>query len=979
MPTISPKDGLAAFTSSNRRFLTGKDWIDTLNSRNQWRVHVMQQRSRTDPSTGAVTALPLRVRRFAEGCPPAAMKEAMDYLLSLAPYTGVMFNGQPVDGEYRPTMTQWKRDDSDVINSPSQKRMDGTYTLVQDLLEKDVDDSYGAGSSDSCTEETVTEWHWDEASIQDLPVPTQGVSWAIAGVQRDDSGTFSYSLVKRVAKTQVTGPVVTKDNASEAARVTVFRNLYGDPVTGWTDDAGNHVHVPAAGLSDGVSTEVSPSRNEDCTYNLTVTETRQKALIVSSESTHDQYRGTHEKAAVGDDAPLENAPDSSNGVIKKHSSTKQPDGRYAVKVETVKERRVDASRESWRVGLHGLVHTVVDTNVGSPGAKPLYTRSNIGTSVETEKTPGRLFTVTTTSYDRSDVTLRTSDSCDKTVFIHKHSDMSTQATGDVSTGHVENAGGGKYYSSDSRLTDDGAVVTTSTSVDELPVSNASVSVSRTAKAVTRTITHRNVSTSVAPTSVPSDVGTELSHRMNDGGSYDYTVRTVDVNTSPDRAASSNTVYMSTVDRVSLVKGTAADSSPARSAGGSHFYSKNSDLNDFGVVTTVERDNHELEYRDASVEVSKTLRGTITRTTDRNVSGTPGRNVPGKVGATSFSVNDGGSYNVTVTEYQSANCPDSGAASRTIYEERRTSVNVDDDGIDDTNRCKPVSVGTCEYEEITQRIDETFGTRYVSTTTVREDEVPESVLRYQSDHFSKRKVTTDANVRNPELRDSEEPVVELGSGKLTSREYTVNPGGSVTYTKTETEATAREWEDPEVECLIVYRRTWYCRNYQIDKYKEKVNALVAAFKAKINGWIGDNRGPSHVDMVPRSTLNEYGLIDATVNITANWSPDSAGLEGPLDKVFTEKAWTAYTIQQNFDRSPGSDVVKVTVTKIAREHEMKIARGIMSWDNYMANHTRVLEGFSVNFSPSTTSWSAHNVRTINAAEIKKDVKMGDPISL
>lgn len=250
-----------------------RKWVDSLERK--WRLQILSKRTRVNRETGERTELPLRIRRFVEGIPYAYVTEAMRYLISLAPYRGVIYNGNTVEGEFIPTVTSWTRDDNDTVNGTS--RTDGTYTLVQDLVDKDYIDRYLLGTARSCTEEESTEWTWDASSIASIPETgsLQGVTYAIRSVSRNEDGTFNYALVRRVAKTQHTPRVLIRETADMKVESMAWDNLYGEPFD-FTDHDGVDVVVPQSSVlppSDtypGVRTEVQVSKNADCTYKVQV-------------------------------------------------------------------------------------------------------------------------------------------------------------------------------------------------------------------------------------------------------------------------------------------------------------------------------------------------------------------------------------------------------------------------------------------------------------------------------------------------------------------------------------------------------------------------------------------------------------------------------------------------------------------------------------------------------------------------------------
>ena len=261
-----------------------KAWIDSVNGNREtpsmWRLQLMSKKWRLNMKTLERKELPLRIRRFVEGLPPGGVtKAAIEYLLSLAPYEHVIFNGEELYGKYRPTHTWWERDDQDVVNG--QQKTDGTYTLFQDLVPWDDEDWEGATTESSCSEETVTEWHWDDAEVGELPEGSQGVVYSISASYNKEDGTFDWQLVKRTAKTQHMEPVVTQCNDLAKTVTETWDNLYG-PEDGWyLDELGNKVFtIPDCNSTPGKMVQVTITENPNCTY---------KASVTTSETNPDEY------------------------------------------------------------------------------------------------------------------------------------------------------------------------------------------------------------------------------------------------------------------------------------------------------------------------------------------------------------------------------------------------------------------------------------------------------------------------------------------------------------------------------------------------------------------------------------------------------------------------------------------------------------------------------------------------------------------
>ena len=233
-----------------------------------------------EPDAGECPEAPVRIRRFVSGCPWALVDQAIRYLHRIAPYRGIVYNGVRLSGAYRPTLTQWMRDEQS--QSPGERGSLGTYTLVQDLVEITCcGDEETLGTGDSCQSREETTYVWDADSVEPLPTSCgQGVTYALRAVQRDEEGNFSYQLVRSVAKTVAWGPVTISCGLLETVEEWGWRNLYGCPGSFRADEcyaacpASKGLDtIPAEGRCDaegGVRTEAQWQLNQDCTWDVRV-------------------------------------------------------------------------------------------------------------------------------------------------------------------------------------------------------------------------------------------------------------------------------------------------------------------------------------------------------------------------------------------------------------------------------------------------------------------------------------------------------------------------------------------------------------------------------------------------------------------------------------------------------------------------------------------------------------------------------------
>ena len=274
-------------------------WVDGVNSASGvsggWRLQVLRLRTRrkfdggspgtaTDVNGDVVSSvgahapdgkcdeLPARLRRFVPGCPWTLVDRAVRYLYETAPYTGIIYNGVKVEGKYRPTLTQWVRDDQTNV---SERGANGTYTLIQDLIEvTDCDDSLAVATGASCSAYEEATFKWDADFVEPLPTECeQGVTWSIRSVSRsDEDGTYSYQLVKTTARTRHYGPVLVECSLQSEVTEESWESAYGEP--GAFEARGCDVSVPIetppCDTEPGVRTQAQYRKNPDCTFDIVV-------------------------------------------------------------------------------------------------------------------------------------------------------------------------------------------------------------------------------------------------------------------------------------------------------------------------------------------------------------------------------------------------------------------------------------------------------------------------------------------------------------------------------------------------------------------------------------------------------------------------------------------------------------------------------------------------------------------------------------
>lgn len=763
-----------------------RNWIHTLDVGNMWNVQLLQQKYRIDRGTGERRALPFRIRRYAEGCPPSCMKKALDVLLAAAPYTGIVFRGEQLEGVYRPTKTEWSYDSRDATN-PAAGRNDGTFTLVQDLIDDrfpDTDDSVSGGS---CSEEVVSEWHWDEASVADIPRPVPpGWSYSIQAVNRSEDGTVSYVLVKRHALTQHVDEVVVKDTPFSHETVETWNNLYADGTGGWADHDGNPVDIPHYESGDGYETKVTPRINQDCTYDIVVERTRSKPAIVDITTHHTQFLGDHTVRRVGSEAPLGPAPDSGGGVIKTHKDTLQPDGRFTTEESTRRERPVSQAVVDYAVGRRGRRVTIEHRYQSAPALPPAAT--DVGHRTRSEKTDGKLYNVTEVTWDTTRKT-PVEHRCEVDQYKHVDSDTTAGESSVDRDAHALSQGGrgGHVYTVSFAMDDEGAITKTVNDHLERPVSS-----SRESWAVTRTGTrHTVVDTQVpnpaaAPAGSPGTLGVRVTVEKTPGGLYNNTVEETVLDPGMDGAANgdscSKTVYIHRHETSSVDSGSVDEPEHVVDAGSGHYQTRKASLTDDGARTVDTADVYELPKDSASVGYRTTVKAVVVTRTDRNVQD-PDRtaHVLALPGEARHTVNDGGSWDYTETTATAVTGNhDRFECDRNVFEHADSVQSVALSATaDETDAAEP---GNGSYFRKSSQVDDT-GVRTNTVTEVRE--------LHRSDYGRRVVVTPRYSVvtvteKNRQTRASD----PTSSGR--SVQNTLNKGG--TYDVTTTSAQVRDGRD-----------------------------------------------------------------------------------------------------------------------------------------------------------------------------------------
>lgn len=928
-------------------------WVDSLTDK--WRVQVISNRT---ASRRRKVKAPVKLRRFVEGVPWAFVKPALDYLISLAPYRGIIANGVDFNIAFRPTLTTWQRDSQSAAFG---SRGDATYTLIQDLIDAESDDVYALSTSNSCTETVETSYVWDSDAVDELPEGGVGVTYQVASVSRNEDGTFNYALVKRIARTQHTPETVVEDNRVQKVTVETWDNVY--PVGGvYCDDQGDALGVPQAGIFDRTEVKIAQvAKNPDCTVKIQATRETTKKHRSRRQTTQTIFEKTEETGETGADQALSEAPAASGGTIKTHESQQQPNGTYSTMERTQNELSVpDAEVEVTR-NRRGIRTTKTHRN---QPAQPSTSVSN-GDTVRFKKTPGGLYDVTYSSFSA-----RTSGSigsgCKKDAYTH--TDTTVKAASSVDIGHVTGGTGGKVVSKDATMDDDGIVTVTTRTEQEKSVKGAAATwhvspegsiasvkdAAQTAKPRKPSFSRANIGRDVSYTVTPGGLYTV---ENKEPGASDATV-TVESSTS-DKSTETRTVTRT----VRESRGEVSTEGSSVSSGGGVYREKTVRVNQLGNVDTSVTSVKE-HARVSSASYRATSRGTVktvttfSKTGAVETSGSSGHSVTNEL-------TPGGRYTVSETEPYTTRV-DSAHSASDAYQTESDDVTVTTGAV--INSMVDSGGGIYRTRDVTADDN-----GFVRTVVRVVREIPgthqsssESDLFHRVSRTVKRELAFQTDNGNNPAPGVPTPLVKR-SGQLTR-------GGLWDVDEVVDTPRFQTWKD-SLDTDLYVMRTFYYRNASASEREAvKANALnewnSLRSKYASSGWGFSPKAPTHAKMQPSSSLNAYGAYDGYYAIELSWAPESGGAGVNHATNLQEIAsWSYKTVSNSFQigvRSSGTDdnpsvtVQRTIQTKCVTEDIY------CGWKQYVESRfgsgNILFEGSHVSVTPSTGV--AHGVRVTEA---------------
>lgn len=387
-PGKDPLDTSSIVYADNIRVEEAKRFVRNI----KWRWDTVSERG-AKPKNGFRPKMTMR--RFAPGAPLNSIRIVLDMITDAAPYINPVVSGDIIQGKWKPRVTWFRKD---MQQQTYDVRGDATVTIVQELVpdyEDGESDLVNAGGD--CSEITEYEYVWDAAEISTPAMPyPQGVAYGVQGINRDDdSGLFSYILVKRTAVEQHFGPYISMSSAKSYATTEIYKNAYNIPAD-----------LPQEGdiVDGGKVTRVSIGVNNDCTYNIQIDRSFTSKVKAAKSCAKSVYSHQETETTTGQEKALDEAPAANGGVVKTHISTLEDDGTYTNEVRTAEEQTVQSAVKNVTVGKFITVTTTA--NKGQASAASIsdtkdecgnITKYGIGTAKST-LTEGRLYDTEVTEY-----------------------------------------------------------------------------------------------------------------------------------------------------------------------------------------------------------------------------------------------------------------------------------------------------------------------------------------------------------------------------------------------------------------------------------------------------------------------------------------------------------------------------------------------------------------------------------------------------
>lgn len=916
-----------------------------------WRLEILQHRTRYSQKTG-LKMLPTRIKRFSTGLPQDMVALVLEELVAMAPYSGVIYNGNDEGDEieYRPTTTYVKRDQT--LGDPGRHRADHTYTIVQDLLLADEADTFGSIESSSCSRTVKATRHWDEPDLPDCPTGQQGVSYQITDVSRDkETDLFSYTLREVVALTQHVPAHVTECTEDFVRTIETWDNVYGEPGNyrfnnSEEGEPGDAITLPAVCKdTTGETVQVSVTENEDCTFKLQVVAT------ISKRQTDAEFNIYHDQFVIRSASTNKNEPrpldrtgvDYGGGKKTTYESKLNSDGTFDNRVATEVERSVRDAVVETRKTLRGVVVSTTHRNQQFAAS---VTGLKIGASVRNEKTEGGLYNQVIVTPSQQNVgNIRRS--CSKTLFLHDHSVLKNVVKEEPVD--VQDATGGVVLTRQVSLTEEGTYDITDDVRTELPVTDASVEKRRTLRGLITTVTHRNQKD---PAALPAGIGSSVRNDRTDGGLYNQVLTSVEQTVAGMiRGTCQQNLFWhehSTTNNQMSNPG-----AERRFPGGGVTTQRQVVATDEGTFDVTDSERTENSVSDAVVEQRKTLRGLITTRTHRSQR-TPAPS-PTKLGEQVRNAKtEGGLYDQTIVQVAATDAGTvASSCAKTAFEHQQSTVV--NQATRPSEHTEEASGGRTRQRRINATDEGTFD---VTDVVTEELEQRNAVVEKQRTTHGLVTTTTHKAVRAVS-----DP--KLGIGDSFTSSLTPGKVHDTVHRKVEiTDNDFRTWV-AEVDLNRYYCYTKWFENATEEQYQQIIKEVEGRAKQKTNHWDSVDRAPGSVHVSPEVRHTEVDRYDGHVTFVATWSSAAAGQTGVKDKIFanhtahnTETVNDVYDIESINETTHKKEVVHcVKTTKVQHFTISAHGRGYRYLNQYLQQVPAPLGTVSDSFSidPVTLNWS------------------------
>lgn len=451
---------------------------------------------------------------------------------------------------------------------------------------------------DGCMAKQSITFYYDQESVIDVPPSTSGIAYAIEGIRRDpETGLYDYALTKTETLEKDVG-VYTAHIDQYGSRLTVTRNNLreevvldgnGNPTTNkktFDEQAAQiaQAHNMTTETGSGVIVDVQISKNNDCTADLSIVNTKEKNVKESLKVISVTARG---KETVEKEDAASAIPTSQPAVAESHRYEKTSGGLFTITKTSNKPTKIDEGASSSTVvktlfqsterltkenqddvtgdrvaenpsnGVtvrkdvtlldNGRFNVDTTTTTELPVSSSIVVKTNTarGLRIETrdenqpedftgnipvgevwrsEKTQGALFNKNKTVFTPTTLSAGQSTTvCKNNIFEHQHATVSENNTSNPARESTL-AGGGETYEKRVTLNDDNTYNIEETKTTEKEVLNAVVDSSANATSTVDTVTHVNVTEPLANVTTVGGDGAIYSRKSQKtpGGRYQTT-------------------------------------------------------------------------------------------------------------------------------------------------------------------------------------------------------------------------------------------------------------------------------------------------------------------------------------------------------------------------------------------------------------------------------------------------------------------------